>query len=142
MARREHSATELRQKLKQRGCEESDISATLADLAARGWQSDERYTRVAVRSRSQRGHGPLSVRYKLRQAGIDAETVTMQMQAAEIDWSHEAYSAGAKYLRGKDLNDPKLFLKMLAFLQRRGFSPDQARHALKVLRAEFTEARD
>ena len=134
LARREHSAQELRSKLAARGCEPDAVSATLAELARRGWQSDDRYARAAVSSGARKGHGPLRIRLQLNRAGVDAALTAEQLASHDLDWQQEAHKAAEKYLRGKDSHDLKTKAKLQTFLLRRGFSSDQIRATMKAIR--------
>src|SRR6185295_823724 len=66
LARREHSARELKRKLTARGIGEVDAAAAVADAAADGWQSDTRYAEMLVRSRISQGFGPMRIEAELR----------------------------------------------------------------------------
>ncbi len=134
LARREHSARELQTKLLARGCEPDAISATLAELARRGWQSDDRYAQAAVNSGARKGHGPLRIRQQLQRAGVDASLSAAQLATENVDWQQEAHQAAEKYLRGKDSSDLKVKAKLQAFLMRRGFSSEQIRSVMKTVR--------
>lgn len=134
LARREHSAHELHSKLLARGCEPDAVSATLVELARRGWQSDDRYALAVVNSGARKGHGPLRIRQQLQRAGVDASLSAEQLATDEVDWQQEAHQAAEKYLRGKDSSDLKTKAKLQAFLMRRGFSIDQIRSVMKSIR--------
>ncbi len=134
LARREHSSEELRGKLLVRGCEPDAVSATLAELARRGWQSDDRYARAAVSSGARKGHGPHRIRLQMQRAGVDASLTAEQLANEEVDWLQQAHKAAEKYLRGKDSIDLKTKAKLQAFLLRRGFSSDHIRATLKAFR--------
>jgi regulatory protein len=76
LARREHSAAELRTKLEKKAASPADITIVLDELRNSGLQSDRRYTEYFIAARL-RGHpeGTLALRAKLRQKGIDKEVV-------------------------------------------------------------------
>ncbi len=126
LARREHSAGELRRKLRQREVADADIDQVLADLQQRGWQSDERYAQALVRQRVARGQGPLKVRVGLQQAGIGAGLDQEAMQEQGIDWQAQAEAALARWLRSHPRqDDPERRARATRHLLAKGFSASQ-----------------
>ncbi|MFT7247100.1 MAG: regulatory protein [Candidatus Azotimanducaceae bacterium] len=156
LARREHGAGELCEKLlrrfnksirsqKSRDFEtdlESDpeqstdqlralIQVEVDKLTASGLQSDARLAEAFVRSRVNRGQGPIKVKMGLRQKGVDDSLIEQAMAQAEVDWQALAIEIAArKFARedfgGKDFNlTAKLRAKRQRFLQQRGFSFEQ-----------------
>jgi len=75
LARREHSAQELRQKLKTREYDIDAIDEILQALKEDRLQSDERFTESYVNHRFNAGVGPLKIRYELRQKGVSDRLV-------------------------------------------------------------------
>jgi len=128
LARREHSAAELRRKLGDRDYSAEAITATLVALEQEGLQSDRRFAEAFARSRCRRGKGPSRVRAELRERGVAEELVDLALQ--DLDWAAAARAARQKKF-GPDI--PADFAdraKQMRFLQYRGFGSDEIRHAL------------
>lgn len=119
LARREHSALEIRNKLLRKGHEESEIEATLADLQNENLQSDTRFAEMLVRSRSSRGQGPLKVKHELSQHHLDSELVNELVD--ETDWFQVAREVHAKKFGNNQPVDYKEWARRARFMQSRGF---------------------
>lgn len=131
LARREHSAQELCEKLAAR-CENPGIvSAVVERLAAQGLQSDERFVESFVRSRFQQGKGPLKITQELRQKGVSERLVEQKLEAFDANWGQLARDVRTKRFGPQLPENPKAKAKQLRFLQYRGFTPDQAYTALE-----------
>jgi regulatory protein len=72
LARRDHSTSELRQKLKQRGYLEHAIEPVLIDLEESRKLDDARYGANVAGSRSRRAYGPARIRSELLRKGVAA----------------------------------------------------------------------
>ncbi|MES1196012.1 MAG: regulatory protein RecX, partial [Steroidobacter sp.] len=66
LARREHAAAEIRQKLKFRGYDDNVTAEVIDDLLRQRLLSDERFAEMFIRSRAERGQGPARLRVELR----------------------------------------------------------------------------
>jgi regulatory protein len=86
LARREHSREELARKLGQRFTEREAIAAVLDQLADEGLQSDARYARGYLHSRTERGFGPLRIRQEMSLRGIGEEDIEQAFAESEVDW--------------------------------------------------------
>lgn len=76
LARREHSKTQLVQKLAQRGfVDEREVNEALAKLETQGYQSDQRFAEAYARSRSAKGYGERRITMELRQKGVADELI-------------------------------------------------------------------
>ncbi|MGH8456738.1 MAG: regulatory protein RecX, partial [Stenotrophobium sp.] len=85
LGRREHSALQLRRKLKARGYDEATAGETVGDLTERGWQSDTRYAEMLVRSRVAQGYGRLYIEAELGVAGVPDADVAAALEVVECD---------------------------------------------------------
>lgn len=130
LARREHSARELKAKLRQRGAEPEIADAAVARLEASGVQSDQRYTESRVRQRAGHGYGPRRIRAELTQAGIDREAAESALQEQASDWAAEARALVQRRFprAGEDRNEA---LRAWRWLAGRGFDGAAIRAALK-----------
>ena len=134
LARREHSLRELRSKLTLRGHEAATIEAVLDELAARELVSDERFAEAFLRSRLERGQGPLKIRAQLRERGVGAPLIDAVLSEAEIDWDRCADAARSRRFGNAPPGDREDMARQARFLRGRGFSEGQ------VARAVLSEA--
>jgi len=136
LARREHARQELKQKLLHRGADESEVDAMLNRLVEQGYQSDERYTEMVIRSRYLKGQGPMRAEQMLRQFGVADATIRLAMEAFEPDWFNLAREVRERRFGPWQGGDARLRAKQIRFLQGRGFTPDQIFNAFDTLTEE------
>src|SRR5688572_6298245 len=86
LARREHSARELKRKLTARGIAPDEAAAAVEHAATEGWQSDGRYAGMLVRTRVANGYGPVRIEAELEVAGVPAEQIRAALDDAAVDW--------------------------------------------------------
>ena len=131
LARREHSAEEIRQKLAKREFEADEIATALLELKQGDWQSDERYAEAYIRVRRLKGFGPIRIASELRERGVD-ELITDRYLLAEdnIWWQTLVHEYQKKY-HGSPFADYQEKAKRMRFLQYRGFSLDQIHEVVK-----------
>jgi len=125
LARREHSRSELLQKLLERGFLENEIINVLDTLKKEGLQSDARFVECYISSRSRKGFGPVRIAMELRARDVEDELIKLGLQNEELDWIELAASVRQKKFGTKipkDFNDK---MKQMQFLQYRGFTSDQ-----------------
>lgn len=130
LARREHSARELKRKLEARGVGEQQASDAVAELSREGWQSDARYAELLVRSRVSQGYGPLRIEAELKMAGVPAEQIHAALEEAGTDWRTLAAEVHAKHFRELPKTSTER-AKHYRYLQGRGFDGGQIQAALK-----------
>jgi regulatory protein len=132
LARREHSKRELIVKLRARGCPEKIITQVIDQLAAESMQSDTRFAETFVRSRIDRGRGPLRIRAELIERGIEDDLIAETLLQYEDWWRDLALEAYNKRYGGNTASgDFEERSKRSMFLQRRGFTADQIRYAIE-----------
>lgn len=129
LARREHSARELRAKLHSRGFGTAQVETVLARLEEERLQSDERFAEAYLRQRSGKGYGPERIRAELRERGIGEALISAALRHAGetegIDWFELAASVYRKKYRERPITDMKERVKRQRFMQYRGFSREQ-----------------
>jgi regulatory protein len=130
LARREHSARELRRKLQARGVGEDEAAKAVAGVAAEGWQSDARYAEMLVRSRVNQGYGPVRIEAELEVAGLAAEQIGAALDGAGVDWRALALQVHARRFHGPPRTSAER-AKQYRYLQGRGFDDSQIAAALK-----------
>jgi regulatory protein len=132
LARREHSKRELIIKLRVRGCPEKIITQVVDQLAAEGMQSDARFAEAFVRSRIERGRGPLRIRAELIERGLEDGLIAEALLQYEDWWRDLALEAcNKRYGENTPSVDFDERSRRSMFLQRRGFTADQIRYAIK-----------
>lgn len=130
LARREHSARELKRKLKARGISDQDADSAVAHATAEGWQSNPRYAEMLVRSRIAGGYGPVRIEAELEVAGIPGEEIRAALDGADVDWSALAAEVRAKKFGALPRSSAER-AKQYRYLQGRGFDSGQIARALK-----------
>lgn len=131
LTRREHSRAELQGKLVAVGGEAAQVTSLLDELVELRLQSDERFVEAFVRSRVQRGNGPLNIGNELRQRGVASELVSALVQEGEQDWYELARQARERRFGQELPAERREQARQLRFLQYRGFSAAQAMKALR-----------
>lgn len=131
LANREHSRLELRQKLIARSFSEAIIDQVLQELTQDNLLSEERFAEMLVRTRANRGYGPVRIRFELREKGVPEETIDLFIQDTDESWV-----AIAKIVREKKFGKipPDEFTakqKQSRFLQQRGFTQTQIKRAIQ-----------
>ena len=121
LARREHSRKELLTKLSQRFEQNDLVTEILDEILQEGLQSDQRFTESFVRSRVQRGQGPVKIRYDLGQKGVESGLIDDAMACFDNEWM----SLARDLVSGKyglepptDLNEKQ---RRMRFVMQRGF---------------------
>jgi len=130
IARREHSRQELNDKLAARGIARDDIDAILDRLLAAGYQSDERFAGMLVRSRVAQGQGPVRIQAELRMVHrIDDAIARQALDEEDADWQALALELCRRRYRTAATSQAER-VKRANFLVRRGFPPGIARAAV------------
>jgi len=132
LSRREHSVSELQQKLAARGLNSDAITLTLAQLEAEGLQSDRRFTESYMHSRQLKGYGPRHVSQGLRERGVAVEIIELVLASSDVDWFVLAVEVREKKFGPDRPADYKTQMKQSSFLNYRGFTGEQIRAALNT----------
>ena len=131
LARREYSRHEIARKLIRKFGEDIDVEPTLLWLEDKNFLNDRRYLEMYLRAAVERGHGLLRIRQDLQQRGLDKTLVEEQLQALDVDWFARACQVRQRRFGGHpERGDQKEKARQLRFLQYRGFTAEQAFHAL------------
>ena len=129
LARREHSAFEIRRKLKQRDIADDEIEAAVERLQHEGLLSDERYAESYIHMRMARGYGPLRIAIELRERGVAESVFGQYLYADNMDWASVLKAAYTKKYANAACDSYREKAKRIRYLQYRGFALDQI-HAL------------
>lgn len=130
------SAKELRDKLVQKGEDESVAQAAVQWLCENGLLDDSRYAGMVVRHYAGKGYGAGRIRQELNRRGVPREL--WEDALAELPEGNDKLD---RFLssRLKDPSDRSQVQKISAALYRRGFSWEEIRAALARFRADFGE---
>ena len=133
LASREHSAGELRVKLKQKYPDgEIHLDGVLERLQEVGLQNDERFAEMFVRYKANKGQGPAKIRHQLRAKSVDGAVISAALSDSAYDWSELAKAVSEKKFGasvGEPLS-PKERARRQRFLQGRGFGYEHIASAL------------
>ena len=123
LSRREHSQRELQRKLSRKGFIQSDIQATLDQLATENLQSDLRFTEAYVRYRAQAGFGPLRIIAELQERGVSRELIDQAVDLHSSTWEDRKIQALEKKFSAidRESSDPRKRQQQYRFLLYRGF---------------------
>jgi len=120
LARREHSARELKSKLARKGLDATESASALADLQAKDFQNDARFGEMLVRSRIAQGYGPRWIIAELKTHGIAEAKARALIDAADPDWPALIRELVRRRYGAKPENLAER-VKRANFLLRRGF---------------------
>lgn len=123
LARREHSASELRAKLTSRGIDTDRAEAALEQLRRTGWQDDGRFAEERARLLESRGYGSRYIFRDLCARGI-AEDLARDLQ--ERSASGDAERATRLLAR----RDPEAHARNRRYLEARGYPGEIIARAL------------
>jgi len=131
LARREHSAKEIRDALTAKGIDAALLEPLLAQLQSDGLQSDRRFAEAYGRYRQQRGFGPLRIKQELIQKGIEAELINEVLNNSETPWEKSIEMVRAKRFGNAMPSDPSNIAKQMRFLNYRGFPAELVHWLMK-----------
>jgi regulatory protein len=130
LASREHSRLQLMRKLGERGFDTDAVAAVLDQLAAEGLQSDERFAESFVRSRIDRGQGPIRISAELREHGVDESLISDYLDFSDPLWQQQVEVVRSRRFGETLPDDYQTRAKQARFLQYRGFTSEQIRRVL------------
>ena len=133
LARREHSARELKIKLRAGGQAGDDAEHAIERLREQHYQDDERFAAGLARRRAAQGYGPLRIQAELKSHGLGDAAIRAAIAAATEDWEASAAAQLRRHAGAARPKDAAERARCAAFLLRRGFDPATVR---AVTRAE------
>ena len=126
---REHTKLELRRKLGVRQSNPKIVDAVIQRLEDEGYLSEERFTEIFVRSRLNKGQGPLKIQAALRERGISDQLIITYLSFGDEFWIVQATSVDQKKFStdqssqgGGRKTQIALWQRRVQFLKDRGFS--------------------
>ncbi len=131
LAGREHSIIELRQKLKKKFSKNDDIvhldeliEIVLQQLLDDNLLNEARFTECFIRSRINKGSGPVRIRHELMERGISSELTNDYLDDSYDFWQQHIEAVRNKRFGIKLPEDYKEQTKQSRFLYQRGFSSE------------------
>lgn len=125
LARREHSETELIQKLRKRDFIDTDIRIALHQLTEEGLQSNARFIENYIHSRQNKGYGPLRIHGELLDRGIKEDFIEHHLNITDNTWFINVRKVWQKRFKSQRPRDFKARAQQMRFLQYRGFTHAQ-----------------
>ncbi len=137
LARRTMSCQELNDALIKRGVSPEEAAKAVSRTLELGLTNDLEYADILVRRYWAQLHGKAYIRIKLRHHGISDEDISVALDGFEPD-----YDGLLRLLLSRldSKTDYKTMQRGNALLYRRGFSPDEIRHALHLYAEYVNEA--
>ncbi len=102
LARREHGARELADKLAQKGYNRQEINEAIAECQRLGFQSDLRFVEAVCHVRIRQGCGPLKIHQELQAKHIDPELIDKILAREEDHWLEHALAVWHKKYKKQD----------------------------------------
>ncbi len=133
LARREHTALELRHKLLLRGFAPAGVDVALQQLSAADLLSDSRFAEVYAHSRADKGYGPLRIRQELSERGVADDSVAAVLASLEDCWMPKLNALHRKRFAGILPQDAAHQAGQVRFLRHRGFTLDQIKTLFRSL---------
>ena len=124
LSRREHTELELRKKLSGGEREADIVQEVIESLKRDNYLSDERFTEVYVRSRMERGDGPVKIRHALKTRGVPGSMIGRYLDPLDARWLEVLRAVWVRKF-GEQPSDYKEWAKQARFLQSRGFTAEQ-----------------
>ena len=129
MARRDLASEDLRRKLLEKGYDSAVVAPLIDALRAEKLVDDGRYVENFVAYHAARGEGPVRVRLRLRQKGLEGDLVE-ECLAGYTDWMLHLRNARVKKFGAAQPSNYPEKQRQVRFLTYRGFTSAQIRSAL------------
>ncbi|WP_455206302.1 regulatory protein RecX [Kaarinaea lacus] len=130
LTRREHSSQELKQKLQRKGFDASLVEKISDDLRKEGLLSDARFAESYMRSRCNKGYGPVRIQLELKQRGVGEEIIAATIIDDDSEWFELARRVREKRFGNALPGSATERMKQQRFLQYRGFNQQHLKYAL------------
>lgn len=100
LARRDHTSTELRDKLVRRGYPVTEVAGVVEALRAQGLLDDEAVVRRLVEREVAGGRGPLAIKARLAAKGVPPHVVERCLASLPPEWEvNQARQAVSRWMR-------------------------------------------
>lgn len=128
---REHSRSELLEKLTGRGCPFELAQYLCDEMSHYGYQDDNRFGESYARTKVRAGWSKQRILCELAKRGLSGEAISQVTIRLEEEWQEEAELARAVKLASTRLLQGHTRERVARFLFRRGFGPNVVWAALK-----------
>lgn len=135
LARREHSRSELRQKLLQRDYPLAMIEECLEALEQQGLLNQSRYAHSYAASRAAKGYGPMRVSAELRQRGIEPTCIDSALAELAAEWMEHLQQLHRKRFHAQIPANHAERQQQAQFFRQRGFTSEQIKQLFAALEA-------
>jgi regulatory protein len=130
LARREYGRLELQAKLERTGFNTEIARVAVDRLAIESLQCDRRFIEDFIRSRIDKGKGPVRVRLDLEERKLEASLVDEILSGCDANWVAMARQVREKKFGHELPADFKEKARQMRFLQQRGFESGQIQAAV------------
>ncbi len=130
LARREHSRTELHQKLVKKEFPKAEVETVLNELQQRGWQDDRKFCEAFIRYRVMKGQGPQKIIHELQIKGVSGNIISEEIQMYDAQWLQLCENVADKKYGSEPINSVEDKARRFRFLSTRGFSAEIIRQIL------------
>lgn len=146
LARRELSERQVRERLRRKGHEETDIEAAVVRLKSERALDDSRVAAAIARTETSiKRRGRLRVKQQIQQAGISGEVAKQALDAVFEDVDDEALldaALGKRLRHGRAIEDDREFQRLYRYLATQGFESGRILEALNARRPRRTSEDD
>ncbi|MEO7064327.1 MAG: regulatory protein RecX [Dokdonella sp.] len=132
LARREHSARELKTKLAQRGHAADEAGVAIDLLRDQQFQSDDRFAGSIARRRAAQGYGPRRIEAELKSHSLADVAIRAVLADLDVDWTASAAAQLRRHYGAKAPADRDERAKRAGFLLRRGFDAATVRDVTRA----------
>ncbi|HEN47565.1 MAG TPA: regulatory protein RecX [Mizugakiibacter sp.] len=132
LARREYSRHEITVRLTRSGYSETEVEAALERLLEQGYQNDQRFGEMLVRTRIAQGYGPLRIRAELKAHQLLMTEIQGLLDTMAADWPELACKMLRRRYGQSTAVDRQQRLRRAQFLLRRGFDAATVRSVTRV----------
>lgn len=127
LAIREHSVLEIRNKLVDKFADYEDVDASLVyavvdELVKLDYVSDDRFAESYVRSRANKGFGPVKIKAELKGKGVSNGLIQDHLKEGAGSWFDKAEQQYIKKYGDGSITDYNTWTKRARFMQSRGFT--------------------
>jgi len=128
--RRDHAMAELSARLTGAGFAPAAVTAAVAALAGERLVDDGRYAEHFVAYHAARGHGPVLIAHRLREAGVARGVIATAVAEREPAWRRRCGEVRRRRFGASPPANWKERARQARFLTQRGFNADQVRAAV------------
>lgn len=122
LSRREHSRSELEQKLSDKGFDAEEIELALDRLSAENLQNDYRFCEAYLRHRISKGFGLIKIKHEMKQKGVSFALLEKAIAESDCDWQEQLKMVAEKKFGDSPAANLKEKQKRTRFLLQRGFA--------------------